>query len=109
MIYLACPYTDDDEEVRRMRVDAATAAAASLMADGEAVFSPLTHSVAIEPLLPRDLAHSHTFWMRQDLPVLSGCDRLVVLMLEGWNRSRGVREEIETAESMGIDVEYMEA
>ena len=42
-------------------------------------------------------------------PVLSGCDRLVVLMLEGWNRSRGVREEIETAESMGIDVEYMEA
>ena len=24
MIYLACPYTDDDEEVRRMRVDAAT-------------------------------------------------------------------------------------
>ena len=59
------------------------------MADGEAVFSPLTHSVAIEPLLPRDLAHSHDFWMRQDLPVLSGCDRLVVLMLEGWNRSRG--------------------
>ena len=38
MIYLACPYTDDDEEVRRMRVDAATAAAASLMADGEVVF-----------------------------------------------------------------------
>ena len=36
-------HPDDDEEVRRMRVDAATAAAASLMADGEAVFSPLTH------------------------------------------------------------------
>ena len=74
-----------------------------------AVFSPLTHHPSpSNHCCPRDLAHSRLL----DAPGSSRAVRLRPARgadARGWNRSRGVREEIETAESMGIDVEYMEA
>jgi len=47
--------------------------------------------------------------MAQDLPILACASRLIVLRLDGWDRSRGVTKEIEFAAERGIPVEFIDA
>ena len=46
--------------------------------------------------------------MRQDLAILQAAERLVVLRLPGWERSRGIAREIQEATRLSIPVEYMD-
>ncbi len=39
--------------------------------------------------------------------MLSGCDELHVLMLDGWEKSGGVAAEIEVAKNLGIEIKYV--
>lgn len=109
LIYLASPYSHPDPNERKRRYDLACLAASHLMAGckikGEkfAVFCPIAHSYGIEPLLKES---SHKFWMDQDIPILSRSDVLVVLQIDGWEHSRGVKEEIFYARLNGIPVEF---
>ena len=98
IVYLASPYTHDRVEVMEQRYRAACRAAGVLMKQGYVVFSPVahSHSVAVHGLEPEQQTNFQ-FWMDQDLPVLRKCDILMVLMLPGWDRSRGVAREIEVA------------
>lgn len=105
LTYLASPYSDPDPGVRDQRFRAACRAAARLMLDGP-VFSPIAHSHPIEKYGMADKP-PHEFWMRQDIAVLRHCERLVVLCLDGWDRSRGVNEEVHLAHRLGLTVEYM--
>lgn len=103
-IYLAAPYTDSSEIVRNSRAELASLAAANLMQAGLEVFSPITHGHAIAWNLPSSVAHDHTFWMRQCLPMAERADVLVILPLEGWTASRGIVEEIAHASAHGVKV-----
>jgi hypothetical protein len=93
MIYLACPYTHNQQEVRFMRQKLADRYAARLT-DHAAVFSPITHGPRLEPHLPERLKTSHAFWMRQCLPILRKSDAMYLLPLDGWRESKGVQEEL---------------
>lgn len=109
MIYLACPYTHPDIEVRAKRLQAADYYAALLIETGiGAVFSPITHGVRLEPHLSRAKVESHDFWMEQCIAVLRKCDELVVLPLIGWKESKGVKMEIRLANSMQLPVRYIQ-
>jgi len=59
MIYLACPYSHPDSNVREYRFKMANRAAAKLMRDGHIVYSPIshTHPIAMEGDLPLDWAY----------------------------------------------------
>ena len=103
--YLASPYTHANPGVRQDRYWAAVKKAAELMRGGECVFSPIAHTHEIGMLL--DNSVSHEFWMAQDKAILRHADKLAVLMIDGWDASRGVREEIEIATAIGIPVEYV--
>lgn len=105
-VYLASPYTHDDQVVRDTRFKAACAAAAKLMLGGQCVFAPIPHSVPIEAEFPA--MQGFDFWMAMDLPILARCTKLVVLTLDGWERSRGVARELEYAREHGIPIEFME-
>ena len=107
LIYLASPYTHRDTVVMTRRFEAACLAAGRLMEDGLHVFSPIAHShpIAVRCELPCDFE----YWRQYDELMLSRCDRLIVLMLAGWEQSRGVAAEIELAKGLGLDVEYMAA
>jgi hypothetical protein len=107
-IYLASPYSHTDPAVTHARFKAACRAAAKLMGDGHAVFSPIAHSHVVADELPDALRLDHEFWMAQDLPILERCERVIVLKLDGWLKSRGVGREILHAVQHGIPVEYME-
>ena len=106
MIYLAGPYSHDDEEVREARFRALTAKAAELMLDGHVVFSPITHGHTIAEY--HDLPKGWEWWSKQDFKILRHCQKIVVLKLDGYLDSIGVAAEIHLAETIGIPVEYVE-
>jgi len=107
MIYLASPYSHPDPEVKVQRYDEACLATAALMREGKVVFCPIAHchSIATHSDLPTDW----NFWSTYDLEILSHCDQLYVLMLDGWLTSTGVNAEIDFAMAHGIPVTYVEA
>ena len=116
MIYLAAPYstgigsdTESAALIMRARADRIDREAAKLMAEGHAVYSPITHGRPLERHLPGDLAADHKFWMAHCKAILAKCDALLVLKLDGWDVSRGVAEEIEHAARLGIPTAYLEA
>ena len=106
LIYLASPYTHDDDDVVEQRVHDVCKAAASLMAGGHLVLSPIAHSHAIAKVgsLPTDFE----WWQRVDKAIIDVCDELWVLQLDGWEESRGIKGEVEYAESIRKPVFYID-
>lgn len=107
LIYLASPYSHADPAVKHERFTAACRAAGRLMKDGVCVFSPIAHSHPIEQHFESGVTEGHDFWLRQDFAVLERCVRLIVLTLDGWEKSRGVTAELAFAKERGIPVEFM--
>lgn len=114
-VYLAGPYSavgfDQHSEnakwLRDFRFKELNKKAAKLMEEGYLVFSPISHSHPIELDGMPDLK-SGGWWLRQDFPVLKNVDKVIVYMLPGWDKSYGVKKEIEYAEKLGIPVLYHE-
>lgn len=112
MIYLASPYSakkpdgTDDIDLMEQRFDAVCRKAGELMLNGNVVYSPIAHChpIAVRVDLPRDWS----FWGKLDRDMLSWASRFIVLKLDGWEQSIGVRAETEIAKSMGLLVEYAE-
>jgi uncharacterized protein DUF1937 len=104
MLYLASPIAHLDPEVVEARIEAAARAAADLMSKGYVVFCPAAHSYLLKAQF--SVQPSHADWMRQDLAVLRRAERMVVLRLDGWKESRGVKIELAVAEAAQIPVDY---
>lgn len=111
MIYLACPYWDENSATREYRVNQAKRAAALLSEAGELVYSPISHSKGIKEgvaALNLEVLHTnqHDYWMRHSIQMLENCSRIVVLCLDGWQESKGVQEEIVFAKANSIPLAY---
>lgn len=104
MIYLASPYTHDDPKVRAERWIAVCKECARLMSRGIKVFSPIAHT---HPIALQGLRGDWDFWKSYDSQFLEWCSELWVLMLEGWEDSVGIKEEIELAKCMGKPIQYV--
>ena len=106
MIYLASPYSDSDHAVMEQRFDAVCRYAGKLMNEGHVVYSPIAHChpIAVRVGLPRDWV----FWEKFDREMLRCATEFIVLKLDGWEQSKGVRAESEIAKSMGLSVGYVE-
>ena len=100
-IYLACPYSDPDPEVRERRFRAVNAKAGELMAKGFLVFSPIshTHPIAVQCELPK----GWEFWAAYDRTFIEWCEEVHVLMLDGWQKSVGVKAEIRIAMELKLN------
>lgn len=109
LTYLACPYNHPDPAVRKARFEAATRAAVQLMWEGHTVFSPITHSHPMTEVSDTMAgALGWEFWKDFDTEYLKCSHTLVVLQIEGWDKSPGVRREIEIAEEMGMSIRYLD-
>ena len=106
LIFLSSPYTHDDPWVRQERYNQALDALTYLLSEGQFVFSPIVHSHHADGRLKH--LKDHAFWMRLSLDMLHRCDKMTVLMLDGWQRSKGVGEEIVAARRLGLSIFYME-
>jgi hypothetical protein len=102
--YLASPYSHPDSAVREERYRAACRTAAALLLAGQPVFSPIAHS---HPLVEYGLPPDWSFWQRFDREMLARCEEVVVLMLDRWEESIGVQEEVRIARELGKPVRYV--
>lgn len=104
--YLASPYTHVSPDIMRKRYEAAEAATAILLIGDIAVYSPIVHchTLAVTHDLPKDF----NFWMRYNYRMLSPAKSLLVLKIDGWEASTGVRAEIEYAITHGKPVCYLD-
>ena len=105
-LYLASPYTHPSPTIREERFQAACRATAKLMLEGRCVFSPISHSHPVDTCI--GTPQSGDFWKMQDVPILRHASELVVLKLDGWEQSSGIKWEIELARNLHIPVTFME-
>eukprot|EP00699_Malawimonas_sp_californiana_P001662 EC715967.1.p1 GENE.EC715967.1~~EC715967.1.p1 ORF type:complete len:137 (+),score=8.93 EC715967.1:52-411(+) len=104
-VYLAAPYTHADPAVTEKRVAVFSRTCARLMAQNIFVFSPLhNHLIRQYGPVPGDWE----FWQHYSRAFLSRMDKLVVLKLDGWDASVGVRAEIDLATQWCKPIEYMD-
>lgn len=97
-IYLAIPYTFNPSLSHKIANDVA----AGLMAGGNVVFSPISHSHVIADHLPDYLRTDSDWWMTQDLPFVEWADALVMVCI-------GEDGDRLLAESKGVQMEYARA
>lgn len=109
-VYLGIPYTWNPE--RSFQI--ANVVAAEFMQQGNIVFSPISHSHPVSRHI-KELQLDRDFWMKQDLPMLASCNRMVIIVPSdedgGYQlvlNSKGLQREIKVAEGLFIEIEYYE-
>lgn len=103
MIYIAGPYWHQDPDIIDDRMRVVYGVMANLMRDGHHCISPmLMHSVVVRHNLPNDF----DYWGEYSYNLLRRCDKMIVLTLQGWDISRGVKAEIDFCKENNIPIEY---
>lgn len=105
LVYLAGPYSNPDPQVCIRRFETLNQHAARMMQAGIMVFSPISHTHPIA--LAGDLPKGWDFWEKYDSLYLDMSRAMVVLCLDGWKSSAGVKHEIRVIESQGKPVYYL--
>ena len=103
-MYIACPYSHEDAQVRQDRFGMATSYAVHCMNDGMSPFSPLTHC---HPMTSFGLPGSWAFWEKVDSRIIPYCKTLHILCAEGYHESTGVKAEYAIAKSFGVPVTFV--
>lgn len=106
LVYLAGPYAHESKAVMEMRFNYYTALAGDLMKDGIEVYSPITHNHPIA--CAQEMPRTWDFWAKYDLRMLSRCKVMLVIMLDGWQSSTGVKAETEFAKKQGITIFHIQ-
>jgi len=98
-IYLASPYSHPDPAVRQKRYEDVLEITAKLSKIGYVVFSPIVHShpMSVHHDMPGDWA----FWSKIDYKFIDACREIWVLDMDGWDKSVGIKAEMEYAKSIG--------
>lgn len=109
LIYVASPYSENPFENFKKALDFVNR---HYFNTGEVLFSPIIygHTLASNDEIGQVFGINTGFecWREFDLLMLSKSDELWVLKLDGWERSEGVKAEIEFAKNNNIKVRYIE-
>ena len=104
-IFLACPYGNNPIE-QQMRFEQVTKSAGRLMEDGHIVYSPITYGHTINKY--NKLGNDLEFWIKQNEWIFQVCDCLAVLRLPDWQKSLGIKKEIELAKKYNKEIWYLQ-
>lgn len=107
--YLAIPYTCNPAK----SFEIANKVAAKLMQEGKVIFSPISHSHVIADHMDEEFRLSQSFWMAQDIPMLSICEEMIMIVVGKDGRdliynSKGCMSEIKQAQELGMYIDYYE-
>ena len=100
IIYLASPYTHDDQRIVNQRHRDICEISANMMRAGKIVFSPIAHTHEMARLHKLD-AKWGEFWERQCLAMVKACDEFGIVRLPGWVVSNGMIAEHNYAFDIG--------
>ena len=105
LIYLGSPYTHKLKRVMKERYDKALYATGDLLNQGYRVISPIVHCHPLS--IKFKMMPDFEFWKKYNFALLSKCDILLVLQLDGWIESIGLQGEIEYAKRNNIIIETL--
>lgn len=106
LVYLAGPYSKAEDKNKLMEQVMTVAGKYMIANPGSHVVSPLYMHYAL-PFTP-EMGSDYNFFGDYSRNLLRRCDLLLVVMLDGWDESTGVADEIATAEKLGIPIEYVD-
>jgi hypothetical protein len=106
MIFLSSPYSHEDEKVREENFVRVSKLAADLCSEGKVAVSPITYGHTL--LKYKEMPSDWLFWKNFCLSILMKCEEMIVYKMPGWDKSKGVAEEIKFAEENGIKITYLE-
>ena len=99
LIYLAAPLGHQDPSIRHERFERVNRYCGYLIRQHQLVFSPLSLGASLD-----EDAISNSAWYALGLQMLSRCDELRILGLDGWQDSVGVTLETRYARQLRIPV-----
>lgn len=105
LIFVSTPYSHEDEDVKMDRQLTVKAYVAKLMNEGLFAYSPIASCLDLAK--KHDLPTDWDYWNNYCEAMLERCDIMHVIMMEGWDVSTGVKEEIAIATELNIPIIYM--
>jgi len=105
--YLGSPYSAPGRATMAARHRQACEAAARLFERGIFTYGPIAHTVAIDQA-GRMNAPAFEFWATFDLGMIDRLTGLMVLMIDGWQDSKGLAAELAHARATGKPVLWCE-
>jgi hypothetical protein len=109
LIYLASPYNHKNPAIREQRYKEVLKATAKLIKAGCIIYSPIVHNHFVALQIEESCGSHAGFdkWERFDCKMISRCDELWVLKIDGWEKSVGIAGEIKFAQSMSMKIKYV--
>lgn len=103
--YVACPYSAKTQADRNYRHYFANQVSAKLLQKGYMVFSPISmcHPIA---LLNKKLKTDAETYKEFNHKMMDQCQELWVVKAMGWDKSLGVKDELEYARATGKKIRY---
>lgn len=94
IVYLACPYTHPDFNVRVERFTASARAAADLIKRGMFVYSPITMTHPIDLVLAQEQGSMGSdYWCDFDEAFMNVCSEMIILSRQHCAESRPTRRD----------------
>lgn len=103
--YVATPYSKYPEGIK-IAFQVAARATAELVKARAQVFCPIVHSHPVAVLGGLDCKDT-AFWLRTNRPFMVLAHGMLVVMMEGWKESEGIKEEIKYFLGQDKPVIYM--
>jgi hypothetical protein len=108
LIYLASPYSSPDPTVLTQRFLQICAIAGDILAAGHLLYAPIAHShpIAFYSQIRGQQDTSWATWQRLDELMITKCDEVWVVMLDGWRASVGIAAELSVARDRTMPIRY---
>jgi|SRR5210317_1722353 len=108
MIYVASPYTHEDEKVQTHRALVVLAYTVERMRQdsGTFFFSPIVYGHTIRQY-DKSIAGTADFWRTFNWKIICACSAVEVLMLDGWAESKGISIEVDWAKQLKLPINYV--
>jgi hypothetical protein len=104
--YLSNPYNGSEEE-RNQRAKIAAETCGVLLRRGLHVWSPIVHNHAMVNIVEFSLEERRSLILDFDFSLLKSAKAMILLEINGWKESFGVKAEIELCHQLSIPIKYL--
>jgi len=96
LIYLASPYSNPRAAIRLERYFATLRFTSTKLLEGYAIFSPIVYGEQ----MAGEIGTTFEAWANLNDRMIAACDAFWVLMLPGWQESRGIAHELKVWQNL---------